>query len=208
MLATLLTITALHWVVLVTPGVNLMLVSQLAASGQRRNALVASLGITAVTLTWALLALFGVSAVFAAHPQLRQTLQVAGGLYLCYVAVKLWRAGAPAEGMHTGKLGAWAAFRLGFFTNIMNPKSALFFGSVFATALPADASAGLLAAAVAMVYVNALIWHLALALGFSHPSVRAVYENQRRHLNRLAGAIVGAFGLRLLVATAQEMRTR
>jgi threonine efflux protein len=117
MLATLLTITALHWVVLVTPGVNLMLVSQLAASGQRRNALVASLGITAVTLTWALLALFGVSAVFAAHPQLRQTLQVAGGLYLCYVAVKLWRAGAPAEGMHTGKLGAWAAFRLGFFTN-------------------------------------------------------------------------------------------
>jgi threonine/homoserine/homoserine lactone efflux protein len=66
----------------------------------------------------------------------------------------------------------------------------------------------LLAAAVAMVYVNALIWHLALALGFSHPSVRAVYENQRRHLNRLAGAIVGAFGLRLLVATAQEMRTR
>lgn len=209
MTATLTTIAALHWVVLITPGVNLMLVSQLAADGQQRAAIYACFGITTVTLTWALLALLGVNALFTAHPQLRLGLQIMGGLYLCYVALRLWQAGAPAAGApQSARLARWAAFRIGFLTNIMNPKSALFFGSIFATALPLAPAPNLLIAAVALVYLNALLWHLFLALAFSHPQVQAAYARQRSLLNRTAGLVVGAFGLRLLAATAQELRSR
>lgn len=208
MLATLTTIAALHWVVLITPGVNLMLVSQLAAGGQQRAAIYACFGITTVTLTWALLALLGVNALFTAHPQLRLGLQIMGGVYLCYVALRLWRAGAPAAAApQTARLARWAAFRIGFLTNIMNPKSALFFGSVFATALPPTPAPGLLVAAVALVYLNALLWHLFLALAFSRPKVQAAYARQRSLLNRAAGLVVGAFGLRLLATTVQEVRS-
>jgi hypothetical protein len=51
MLSTLLTIAVLHWLVLVIPGANVLLVGQLAASGKRSTACVAALGITTVTLT-------------------------------------------------------------------------------------------------------------------------------------------------------------
>ncbi len=208
MLTTLLTVALLHWAVLVTPGANVLLVSQLAASGHRRSACYASLGITIVAVTWALLAILGVNALFAALPTLRLALQVAGGLYLCYVGVRLWRSGTSANGQQSEPLAPWAAFRLGFLTNIMNPKSALFFGSVFATALPQEPGASLLAAATALVFVNALCWHLFLAVAFSHPRVQAAYARQQRLLNRVAGALVGAFGLRLLFATVSEVRSR
>ena len=207
MFTALLTLVLLHWIVLVTPGANVLLVSQLAASGYRRSACYAGLGISVVAVTWALLALLGVNALFAALPKLRLALQVAGGIYLCYVAVRLWRAGISATVQQSELLAPWAAFRLGFLTNIMNPKSALFFGSVFATALPQAPSASLLAAATALVFVNALLWHTFLALAFSHLRVQAAYTRQRRLLNRIAGAMVGAFGLRLLVATANEVRS-
>jgi threonine efflux protein len=205
-LTSLVAIAVLHWVVLVTPGANVLVVSQLAASGQRRAACFAALGVTVVAVVWAALAVLGVHAVFAAHPRLRALLQVAGGLYLCYVAVRLWRSGAPAKQVEQSELAPFAAFRLGFLTNILNPKSALFFGSVFATALPAEPSVALLAAAIAVVFVNALVWHLFLALAFSQPRVQAAYARQRKALNRIASALVGAFGIRLLLSTLAEAR--
>jgi threonine efflux protein len=208
MLTTLVTVTLLHWVVLVTPGANVLLVAQLAAAGHRRSACYAALGVTTVALTWAAMAILGVNAVFAAHPKLRLALQALGGAYLCYVAWRLWRSGSSAAQAHHAPLAAGAAFRLGFITNIMNPKSALFFGSVFATALPQTPSPLLLASAVALVFANALVWHMLLAVGFSHPRVQAAYASQRQRLSRLAGVVVGLLGLRLLIAAALEVRTR
>jgi len=206
MIATLIAVAVLHWVVLVTPGANVLVVSQLAASGQRRAACFAALGVSLVALLWSALALLGVNAVFAAHPYLRFALQFAGGLYLCFVAFKLWRSGGASPQVATAELTASAAFRLGFFTNILNPKSALFFGSVFATLLPATPSATLLVAAVGLVLFNALVWHLFLALSFSHPRVMTSYARYRGLLNRFASLLVGAFGLRLLVNTLAELR--
>ena len=207
MTATLLTIALLHWVVLVTPGANVLLVSQLAAGGYRRSACYAGFGITIVAVAWATLAILGVNALFAAMPAVRVALQIAGGIYLCYVAVRLWRSATAAAG-EGGFLSPWSAFRMGFLTNIMNPKSALFFGSVFATALPPEPDLAMSAAAIALVFVNALIWHTVLALAFSQRRVQAAYARQRRILNRIAGVLVGVFGLRLLVAIANEVRSR
>ena len=208
MLATLATIALLHWVVLVTPGANVLLVSQLAASGHWRAALFAGFGITVVARTWATLALLGVNAVFAALPALRIGVQLAGAAYLFYVASRLWRSAAPTARHAIAPTTGWASLRMGVLTNIMNPKSALFFGSVFATALPPQPGAALLTAAVALVVVTAFVWHTVLALAFSHPWVQAGYAHQRLRLNRGASPIVGAFGLRLLAATANALRAR
>jgi threonine efflux protein len=199
MLASLATVMILHWVVLITPGANVLLVSQLAASGHQRSAVFASFGVCTVTLVWATLAILGLSAVFAAVPQLRIAVQIIGGFYLMYVAIKLWRSSDASSADSTTSISAWRAFRLGFLTNITNPKSALFFGSVFATALPAQPSAALLITAVTLVVVNALVWHLFLALAFSHPRVQAGYARQRKLLTRISSAVIGAFGARLLV---------
>lgn len=208
MLSTLAAIALMHWVVLATPGANVLVVSQLAATGQRRAACWAALGVSVVALIWSTLAVLGVNAVFAAHPRLRVALQVAGGIYLCYVAFRLWRAGASPAANKAGALGSFVAFRLGFATNILNPKSALFFGSVFATALPANPSAALLVSAVTLVLVNALLWHFFLALAFSQPRVQAAYTRWRRVLNGVASALIGAFGVRLLIAAIAEAKAR
>ena len=206
MLSTLATLALLHWIVLVTPGANVLLVTQLAASGQRRSAYYAGLGVTVVAITWAMLAILGVNALFVALPALRIALQVLGGTYLCYVALRLWRAGGADSEDTRETISALSAFKLGFLTNIMNPKSALFFGSIFATVLPQEPDNALLAAAVALVFVNAFCWHTILAFTFSHRRVQKIYARHWLLLSRVASALVGAFGLRLLVGTVNEIR--
>lgn len=203
-MSTLLTIWLLHVAALLSPGANVLLVSQLAASDRARNAQFAAIGVTAGAGLWALCAVLGVNAVFQAFPGLRLALQVAGGLYLLYVASRLWRSGGLALDGRAAAMSRLAAFRLGFLTNITNPKAALFFGSIFATSFPAAPSPQLQAAAVAMVLFNALCWHSLLAYLFSRERVRLAYARMRRTANRIASAAVGTLGLGLLLASLRE----
>jgi len=205
MLSTFITIWLLHVTALITPGANVLLVSQLSASGQPRAAMRAALGVAAGAAIWATAAVLGVNAVFVAFPTVRLVLQIAGALYVLYIASRLWRAQA-APSSEPRDLPAWRAFRLGLLTNLSNPKSALFFGSVFSAALPAQPSAAVLAASVALVVGNALVWHLGLAYAFSRQRVRAGYAAQRGIVGRLAGAALGALGVGLLWSTLREAR--
>jgi threonine efflux protein len=203
--AGLFTVSLLHWGVLVTPGANLLLVSQLAASGQRRAALWACLGVCTVTGLWASLALAGLSVLFAALPALRLALQFVGAGYLGYIAWRLWRSGGGAQPGQVERLSTLAAYRRGFLTNITNPKTALFFGGVFAAALP-PLSATVVASAITLVVANALGWHLFLALAFSRGAVQRGYASFSRGFNRGAALLVGALGLRVLLGTVRELK--
>ena len=210
MLSILFSVWLVHTAVLISPGVNFILLSQLAASDKSNTAAYAVAGICTGTLVWAASAVLGVHALFQLFPSLRLALQITGGIYLLYVASKLWRSGGATNSAELDvvalTMSPLAAFRLGFLTNITNPKPALFFSSVFAAAFPAAPSALFQITAVAMVVANALAWHFFLAYMFSRPSIRAAYARSRSTVNRAAGAIVGALGLSLLVNTYRETR--
>ena len=206
MFSTLIAIWFLHVAAMMSPGANMLLVSQLAASDRTRSARFAALGVTVGAAIWATCAVLGVNAVFQVFPGLRLGLQVAGGVYLLYVSSRLWRSSdAPLLDKSTS-ISAPAAFRLGFLTNITNPKSALFFGSVFAASFPANPSSLLQASAVVMIVLNALCWHTLLAYLFSRERVRAAYSRTRKAANRVASVAVGTLGLGLLVASLRELK--
>lgn len=207
MLATLIGIWFLHVAVLLSPGANVLLVSQLAAGERARSAAFAALGVTVVAGVWASCAVLGVNALFQAFPGLRLALQITGGLYLLYVANRLWRSNSTFMNGRAKSVSPLAAFRLGLLTNITNPKSALFFGSIFAASFPPEPSTLLQVSAVTMVVVNALCWHLLLAYLFSRERVRSAYSRARNTANRIASVLVGALGLGLLVASLREARS-
>jgi len=192
---------------MLSPGANVLLVSQLAASDRARSAAFAALGVTVGAGIWATCAVLGVNAIFQSFPGLRLALQMVGGLYLLYVASRLWRSSGVIVNGSASSVSWSAAFRLGLLTNITNPKSALFFGSVFAASFPAAPSPFLQAAAVTMVVVNALCWHTLLAYLFSRARVRVAYSRTGSVANRIASVAVGALGLSVLVATFREARS-
>lgn len=208
MLASLAAIALLHWAVLLVPGFNVVLIGQLAAGGSRAAAMSAVAGMSTATLVWASLAVLGVGAAFSAHPQWRFGAQLAGGAYLIYLALKLWRSGSAHAGPVTGTLGQFAAFRAGLFTSLLNPKIALFYGSVFATSLPQSPTPLHVASAIGVVYANSVVWHTFVAMLLSQRSVQQAYLRNHERLTKASGAVVGAFGLRLIVSTLQEVRSR
>lgn len=89
--ATLLPIAAVHWLNLVLPGPNVLLIARLAASAQRWAALAVGLGMSALVLVWATLASRGLALAMGSTGAAQTSLQLAGGAWLCLLALRLWQ---------------------------------------------------------------------------------------------------------------------
>ncbi|HJV36244.1 LysE family translocator [Geomonas sp.] len=208
MFSILFTIWLLYAAILLSPGANTILITQLAASEHDRSARVAALGVAVGSTMWCICAVFGIHVIFVIFPAMRMTLQVAGGIYLLYLASRLWRTSSgtdSAKALRASK-SSLAAFRMGLLTNMTNPKAALFFGSVFAASFPASPGKALQAAVIVMVMLTSAGYHLLLAYVFSRHSVRAGYARSRGAFNRVAAVGVSSLGLGLLVATFKEAK--
>jgi len=204
MLSILVTIWLLHAAATVTPGANTLLVIQIAASDRGSNAVFTSIGVAVGSAVWAALAVLGVNIIFAAFPVLRISLQVAGGLYLLYLATRLWSSGNKWDEMAIEPLSPFAAFYRGVFTNFSNPKAALFFGGIFSACFPADPSPAFLIASVLVIFANALCWYVLLAYLFSRKPVREAYLCKRDMVGKLAAVILGGIGFRFLLLSLPD----
>lgn len=208
MFSILFTIWLLYAAVLLSPGANTLLLTQLAASDHGRAARVAALGVAVGSTMWCICAVFGIHVIFVVFPAMRLTLQVAGGIYLLYLASRLWRTslGADSAKALQASKSSIAAFRMGLLTNMTNPKAALFFGSIFAASFPASPGRALQFAVIVMVMLSSACYHLLLAYVFSRDSVRAGYARSRATFNRVAAVAVSSLGFGLLVATFKEAK--
>lgn len=194
-------VAAIWTVAVVTPGPNFFLTAQLAAGRSRRHALWAVLGIASGTVVWALAGYLGLNALFAAAPWLFLGLKLLGGAYLVYLGGRLIlaspRSAALAHPAAAPSMTAATAWRRGLLTNLSNPKTAAFVTSLFAATLPADPPLWLGLTAIGLMAAISLVWYGAVACVLGAPGLTTLYARARRWLERLAGAVFVAFGLRL-----------
>jgi threonine/homoserine/homoserine lactone efflux protein len=120
-------------VMVLTPGPNMIyLVSRSICQG-RAAGVISLLGVIAGFLVHMLGAALGVAALFLAIPLAFHILKWAGALYLGWLAWEAVRPGArsPFEPQLLPADSPRKLFAMGFFTNLLNPKVAMFYIALF-----------------------------------------------------------------------------
>lgn len=128
-------------------------------------------------------------------------LKIAGGLYLVYLAWRIWQGAAePVVVQHEGarQVNAGRALWLALGTQLSNPKIVAVFGAVFAALLPADPPLWLYLALPPLIFLQETAWYALVALAFSASRPRAVYLGAKLWIDRIAAALIGVLGIRLL----------
>ncbi|WP_376695513.1 LysE family translocator [Wenzhouxiangella sp. EGI_FJ10305] len=140
-----------------SPGpAPLALAGTSAAFGVRRG-LPFLLGILAGLSVAIIGATAGLAALFQAYPAARLVVQVLGGVYICYVALKI----ATAPVVHTGAKSGQSAPRFldGFILNLLNPKAYAAFVALFSQFLlpfPQQAAAFVTTAIICLLVAAAV----------------------------------------------------
>lgn len=200
----LLSLAAVGYAAAITPGPTFVMLSTMAISQSRWHALMAVLGIVTSGLVWSTGTLLGLGLLFAWLPWLATALQIAGGGYLVWLGVQMWRHKAgPASAVNLpGAMGLGAAWMRGFLTDVLNPKCLLFFGSIFAVFIHPDAPAAeRIGAALTVTFVG-LTWYGTVALLFSTETARRAYGRAQQAIARVSGTAMLVFGAKLLLMRA------
>ena len=190
----------------VSPGPSFIMIVRMAVSSSRTEGVAAALGMGAGGVVFAVAALLGLHGLLLALPSLYLLLKVAGGLYLAYLGWRIWACARqplaisePAS-RATATATATHAFRLGFTTQLSNPKTAVVYTSVFAAFLPAESALGFKLALVALVFTVEAGWYTLVALALSSARPRRLYLRGKVWLDRVAGGVMVVLGLKLVAS--------
>ncbi|HJD85003.1 LysE family translocator [Kitasatospora aureofaciens] len=187
-----------------TPGLDTALILRTSALGRRRQAWGVVLGIQTGTLIWGTLTSAGVTALLTASQVAYEVLRWAGAAYLVWMGVGMLRkqgTEAAAEQEESVEGGFGHGWRRGTLTNLLNPKVGVFYVAVLPQFIPAGAPHFAAGVALTCVHVvEGVLWSTVL-VGFARV-LRGWLRRPaaRRVMDRVTGAVVVGFGLKLALA--------
>ncbi|AOX99741.1 LysE family translocator [Jeongeupia sp. USM3] len=188
-----------------SPGPDNLMVLGTGVSRGRRQGMVFGLGCALGCLSHTVLAALGISALIAASPPAFTALKICGGLYLVWLGIQALRSrgGAQVDGAKPLAESLWRLFGKGLIANTINPKVVLFFLAFLPQfVITARGGVGWQTAQLGLVFTAqaALLFGL---LGYFSGAVGQWLNRRPRAglwLDRIAGTIFVALGLRLIVS--------
>jgi threonine/homoserine/homoserine lactone efflux protein len=180
-----------------SPGAALLYFVKTTVASGRGAGILTGLGLGVAASCWTLAALLGLDRLFVLFPWTYTGLKIGGAIYLIYLAVQTWRHATDALG-DAGTPGA-RHFLSGIMINLGNPKSMLFAAAVIVVVFPK----GLKFNEIALITANHLLieitFYVLFATMLGGSKARAGYLRLKPLLDRIAGTVLGALGLRLLL---------
>lgn len=198
----LLTICALHFVAQLSPGPDIILIAKSSASTTRRNTIHIIAGNSLGIVLWVVLTLLGFTVLVEQFPWIQQVLMLIGGLFLAKMGWAMLSGGlrslkqsSALEDVQAQSSAQKNYFLLGLFTNLSNPKTLIYFSSVFSLALSSSASDYLKAQLAVIIPLQTFLTFVLLMLLLSQPKIKAVYQRLGSYIDILSGALFLIFAL-------------
>lgn len=186
-----------------SPGPATLAIAGTSMTSGRRYGLALASGITTGSLMWSVAAAAGLGALMLANGWILEAIRYAGAAYLLSLAFKSARSALSSRELDTAAVAATSlgqAYMKGLALHLTNPKAILFFGSLYAIGIPADAPPSALALVIAAVGLqSALVFH-GYALLFSNRVITRFYMRLRRGFEALFALAFGAAGVKVLTA--------
>jgi amino acid exporter len=186
---------------LISPGPNFFVVTEAALNFGRAAGFATGLGAALGDAVYASVGLFGVTRLIA-HGQILIEVEILGGLYLTWLGARMF-SGCSGRVKHIDSLSvqstpAQSHFWHGLGTDLANPKTVVFFASIFAVTVHADSSPNIRGAMLCGIVLTSLVWRFLLSIIFSTSFIRNAYLRSERFVERAFGAALCLFGALLV----------
>lgn len=188
-----------------SPGPNILAVIGTSMSVNRASGMALATGVATGSFTWAILTVFGLSAVLATYASALLVIKVFGGLYLLWLAYRSFKSAASrhdieAKELAGGRRTPFGYLKRGYIIQMTNPKAALAWIAIISLGLKQGAPLWVGAVIVIGTFLLSLVIHLLYAVAFSTPVMVRLYGKARRVIQGVLGTFFALAGLRLLAS--------
>ncbi len=200
MVEQILIVGGMTFLVMVSPGPDMLLVTRNTLVAGRRAGMWSSLGILAGNVVHITYCLVGIGLLISQSIVAFSVLKYAGAVYLFFLGVASLRPQSPslepvvAVRNATGR--RW--FLQGFINNVLNPKGSLFYLGMFTLVITPETSWGAtMALVLSMKTVSATFWAV-FVYTLDRPAFRNRLESSQQAISRVFGVLLIGLGLRVV----------
>lgn len=204
-LAEFLTVAVVHLLAVISPGPDFALISRNSLVYSRRTGVWSSVGLALGILIHVTYSLVGIGFIISRSVLLFSVLKYLGAAYLIYIGWKSFRAGAvrvaSEDPNQREDVAPLAALRMGFFTNVTNPKATLFFFSLFTQVISPQTPIFVQALYGIEMSGATFAWFALVAAILSHERVRERVAKFQHRVEQAFGVLLIALGIKVAFAS-------
>ena len=189
-----LTIAILHFFAVSSPGPDFIIVTRQSIRSGRTAAIFTSLGIASGILVHSFAAITGLTYIISSNPLVFLYLKIMASIYLGYLGfISIFNSSSITQytsNQSTSDQNFLYSYRIGFITNILNPKAILFFITVFSIVVDSSTSVLSLGIYGAYMSIATFIWFTFISYIFTNTTLINKYRNSLPIFEKILGCIL------------------
>ena len=184
-----------------SPGPSFIIVAQTALQKTRKHGVYTAFGLGIGALTITLIASLGLFIILQGSSWLYLSFKVLGGLYLAFLAYKIWINSKTTLEKNThieNQSSYYKSFLIGLFTQLSNPKTVIIIGGIIMAFLPNNIPSFTYILLGLIAFIIDAGWYLIVAIVLSTNKAQKVYIKFSVYINRLASLIMISLAIKLV----------
>jgi len=194
------TFLVLSLFVVMSPGIDTALITKRTISDGRKDGYKMALGITTGSLVHTFAAAFGLSAILMQSAVAFEIVKYVGAIYLIYLGLSSFisrkknKGSTKKDDLEMKK----SAFKQGLFSNVLNPKVAMFFLTFLPQFVKAGENATQQLIIMGIIYTAlSITWFFIYVFFINYLRVWLLSPKVQRTMDQATGLVLIGFGLKL-----------
>lgn len=186
----------------ISPGSDFVMITRNSVFYGRSAGLYSALGISLAIWVHVAYSIAGLAIIISSSIFLFSILKYLGAAYLIYIGWKTFRSKTEIsinDGSKKENLSKFSAFKMGFITNSLNPKTTIFFLSLFTHVVNAHTPLWLQVVYGIIISLSHLLWFSTISFFLSQPVFLQRFQEWKNAIEKVIGSLLIGFGLKVAV---------
>jgi RhtB (resistance to homoserine/threonine) family protein len=192
----------IHLLAVMSPGPDFVMALRNSLTYSRKTGIYTAIGFGIGIGVHVFYCVIGLALIISTSPFIFNIIKYLGVAYLTYIGVvsiysKAKDVSAGSE-IHKTDISALKAIRIGFLTNVLNPKATLFFLSLFTFVIGPDVPKNIAWFLGVMMMINTALWFSFVAVFFTQARIRVLFNKYQKAFNVVFGVLLIAIAIKIV----------
>jgi RhtB (resistance to homoserine/threonine) family protein len=194
-------VTLIHLLAVISPGPDFFMALKNSLSYSRKTGIYTAIGFGLGIAVHIFYSLAGLALLISKSVLVFSVIKYLGVAYLLYIGIMSFISKPKNISIenqtHLQGISALKAIRIGFLTNVLNPKATLFFLSLFTLVISPDTATETLILLSSILIINTILWFSFVAVFFTQKQIRIVYNRYQEVFSKVFGGVLITIGLKI-----------
>lgn len=191
----------------ISPGADFVMVTRNSIFSSRSAGIFSALGVGCAIWIHVTYSIAGLALIISRSIVAFSIFKYCGAAYLIFMGWKTFTSKKEAidieEPSERRVLSNGTAFKIGFFTNALNPKTTIFFFSIFTQVVNPETPVWMQLIYGLIISLSHVLWFSSVAIFLSQPVLLQRFHRSKRLIEKMVGGVLIGFGCKV-AATSQS----